>query len=822
MVKTRPPRLFIDNGKKYIKIYKNGKYKRKYINSTNINNKNLVNIIIGKLANKGNKQKRKPIIPPPQKYSIPQIHQSPYQLYQSPNPSYPPITVNAPPINIKNNNPPITVNNPPITVNNPPITVKNNNPPITVNNPPITVSNKTPPQSTNLPSIFSAIDNLAKIRYNPPNRQYPVPPEPINPPKPPSEKREYPVPPIDSRVNEPKENKYPVPPDPVPVPPRQFYTTSELFNNLPPNQPKLNDISKTATELKNADSSKEIYNKLLELENKISLLSAPSNDVHEPKSKNNFSIDTQKLEKEINDLKVLLAKAQNNNVFTDSDGKTYTAEQIKENTKKYNELIANNEKMAKLNESLQIQMITHEKHIKYLEDNITQKQIEKDKLIQEVSEYVKFGKDITGLTDRLESVSKDLVNKQNELTSSLNSFNELNGQLKAAHKNNEILESENAAFRQHIKKIEGYANEEYKKLHDKYEKQINKFNEHVNVFIENYGKEHKEDVPNDYLEPDLPNVSYNVENDIKQKRKTKIIIMKDKPATKVEEPITEPINEGKQEEPTNEEKPINEGKQEEQESNEKKPIKYISTVDWRDKSNTTGKKVGEKYKVNTTIFYNDGTKKVISQGSKHMRLGSKTWKLYGLPTVAGTGVVTYEKKVQSGEGYINEDGLYEDQIDTMMADYKKHGYMGTFAADEIKNINPGNNDVVSFIMNLSNRNQKNGPEHWVAVFIDKKHDRSAEYYDSFADAPSKSFKKQLRELIRKMEPNTLLKLKLNYFADQDIRSGNCGAIAVNFLKHRYAGQSFKQASGYSVKKTEDMANEESGKFGYGGEPFKYI
>lgn len=167
---------------------------------------------------------------------------------------------------------------------------------------------------------------------------------------------------------------------------------------------------------------------------------------------------------------------------------------------------------------------------------------------------------------------------------------------------------------------------------------------------------------------------------------------------------------------------------------------------------------------------------------------------------------------QSGTGNGDENGLYGSQIMEIMDKLginKKKGFMGVFAANQIPNITAQVNSGmhrVSFIMNLD-PSSKPGI-HWVAVYIDTKHDRSLEYYDSFGRDPSESFMRDILGLINALEPGTYLKFKVNRIIEQRANSTNCGYFACKFLVDRYDGVPFKECTGYSqVIKNEKSIRE---------------
>lgn len=173
-----------------------------------------------------------------------------------------------------------------------------------------------------------------------------------------------------------------------------------------------------------------------------------------------------------------------------------------------------------------------------------------------------------------------------------------------------------------------------------------------------------------------------------------------------------------------------------------------------------------------------------------------------------------KKKGNKGHEEAEGDGLYDYELDDIMKGYKKHGYLGCFTLDEIKKINPENKKRISFFLNHD--------EHWMAVYLDASKDLSLEFMDPFASPPPSGFKEAMHQLINKMAPKLYLKYKINQIPQQNVKSDNCGAIAARFLMDRYAGKSFKEATNYTIEKSEKKAEALRGRYGYGLKPFTFI
>lgn len=181
-------------------------------------------------------------------------------------------------------------------------------------------------------------------------------------------------------------------------------------------------------------------------------------------------------------------------------------------------------------------------------------------------------------------------------------------------------------------------------------------------------------------------------------------------------------------------------------------------------------------------------------------------------------------------------GLWNDQIDKIMRGMEGNGavknYLGTISSDEIKTLKLPAGQPSSFIMNLDKSDQPGS--HWVGVFIDP--NSEVGYFDSFGRNPPKNFNRDILSLLSDIRPETFLKLKVNRVVSQDDDSTTCGYHAIKYLLRRYAGESFKQATGFvkpskkplivagKVKKEEALAEKmkEEAKPIIGGSKFGYI
>lgn len=150
-------------------------------------------------------------------------------------------------------------------------------------------------------------------------------------------------------------------------------------------------------------------------------------------------------------------------------------------------------------------------------------------------------------------------------------------------------------------------------------------------------------------------------------------------------------------------------------------------------------------------------------------------------------------KKANGKNKKAKGGLFDYQIEEMMQPFNKDGFAGVIASDEIHKL--PTKKRMGFVMNLDKSNQPGS--HWVAVYIDADRDKSIEYYDSYGKEPPKSFLKQIKSLVNKINPDSYLKFKVNKIVDQRANSDTCGWFAQKFLIDRFNGVPFKDTTGFS-------------------------
>ena len=155
-----------------------------------------------------------------------------------------------------------------------------------------------------------------------------------------------------------------------------------------------------------------------------------------------------------------------------------------------------------------------------------------------------------------------------------------------------------------------------------------------------------------------------------------------------------------------------------------------------------------------------------------------------------------------------DDSLYETQIQDIL---KKHDCIEcpVIANDEIHTIkmNPTRGSLgkpTFFIMNLSDRDSKEGGTHWTAVWIDK---YDCIYFDSFGREPEPETVEGLKKLCETSYENvTMRKFKHNKKLIQDIDSSDCGYFCINFIERMCNGMSFKEATNFTEEDVQRLVD----------------
>jgi len=156
-----------------------------------------------------------------------------------------------------------------------------------------------------------------------------------------------------------------------------------------------------------------------------------------------------------------------------------------------------------------------------------------------------------------------------------------------------------------------------------------------------------------------------------------------------------------------------------------------------------------------------------------------------------------EEIKQGGKGNTkaDRDAMDTSQIDAVMGKHKE--YLGTLAHDQIptvlSKIKPKSR--ICCIIN-TDPSSKSG-RHWQAVFADARPggSQSIEFYDSYADPPSKTIMQGIKSIVQRLNSDSYLKYKENKIRQQNGTSGNCGWFCCQFLIDRLRGKKFAECSG---------------------------
>jgi hypothetical protein len=153
---------------------------------------------------------------------------------------------------------------------------------------------------------------------------------------------------------------------------------------------------------------------------------------------------------------------------------------------------------------------------------------------------------------------------------------------------------------------------------------------------------------------------------------------------------------------------------------------------------------------------------------------------------------------RTGTGHDTNDGLYDDEIETI-AKKRLKDYIPVIAKDEtqelMKYVKTGDKQF-GFVINTDNSDQPG--RHWRCVYINNRDDYpSIEYFDPLTEGkPEQSLIDICRKIAIKMNPEKLFKYKQNQIRRQSKLSSNCGYHCIHFLEGRYMGIPFSEITGY--------------------------
>jgi hypothetical protein len=152
---------------------------------------------------------------------------------------------------------------------------------------------------------------------------------------------------------------------------------------------------------------------------------------------------------------------------------------------------------------------------------------------------------------------------------------------------------------------------------------------------------------------------------------------------------------------------------------------------------------------------------------------------------------------KSGNGKSNDDdGLYNDQIDRIMKNIPE--FKGCIMRDEIGQLpNIQKHSRIGFIINTDKHSEPG--THWDAILIDARPEgsNSIEWFDSFGRNMPDDILRSCKQLVSKLKPTSILKLKQNRVIHQSDDTANCGWFCIQFLIDRLSrNKTFSEASGY--------------------------
>jgi hypothetical protein len=105
-----------------------------------------------------------------------------------------------------------------------------------------------------------------------------------------------------------------------------------------------------------------------------------------------------------------------------------------------------------------------------------------------------------------------------------------------------------------------------------------------------------------------------------------------------------------------------------------------------------------------------------------------------------------------------------------------------------------------------NLDTSDGPGyHWVATYFTP---TAVEYYNSFGKAPTAGYISQMKEVMEKVNPDGIFKMKVNHIQRQDNNTTDCGYHAMKFIQDRIAGRSWAASTGYDDHRKDDHVNGE--------------
>lgn len=171
----------------------------------------------------------------------------------------------------------------------------------------------------------------------------------------------------------------------------------------------------------------------------------------------------------------------------------------------------------------------------------------------------------------------------------------------------------------------------------------------------------------------------------------------------------------------------------------------------------------------------------------------------------GSSAFNTPKKTTGGGKDITQGPLNNQEIMTMMLESgaQKHGFLGVYAIDQFRLIK-SDSPVFNLIANTIPIKNPGVVGHWVAInsTIGEDGKPAVEYYDPLGEPPKVDMLRAIRRLTKRLGVRDAAgrspQFKVNKVQDQRFDTDTCGWHAMDFLRDRYAGKPFREASGFNA------------------------
>lgn len=172
------------------------------------------------------------------------------------------------------------------------------------------------------------------------------------------------------------------------------------------------------------------------------------------------------------------------------------------------------------------------------------------------------------------------------------------------------------------------------------------------------------------------------------------------------------------------------------------------------------------------------------------------------------------QRIQLGGMLLDKDkALDNTEIDRIMNKYKD--FKGVYALDQVYKVLPliEPKSEGGLILNLDKSGEPGS--HWTCLYFNGGGNKPQIcYYDSFGRPPKDETLRDIKNIVKKLDSDKHMKLKVNNIVNQDKSTVSCGYLCIKFLMDMFRGKSFKSATGYSIKKSEEQAEQLYDKFRY--------